>query len=176
MWNCAKPLTFPGCGQPALREVAHPCELFDTDFESDPAQRLKMPGAFKPPCPPALLPPKRPCGIRAYKTPVRPRWGLCFTATAEPVLQDRPARHAPLRVQPGDHVGVTVGFRSIGKCQGIRASRRNTHGFFFRRVRHSSRPISGPGTGRARCASRRRASVTTSRRSDIALGTGTGTD
>jgi hypothetical protein len=22
--------------------------------------------------------PKRPCGIRAYKTPARPRWGLCF--------------------------------------------------------------------------------------------------
>ena len=47
-------------------------ELFDTDSESDPAQRQQMPGAFKPPAP------KRPCGIRAYKTPARPRWGLCF--------------------------------------------------------------------------------------------------
>jgi hypothetical protein len=32
-----------------------------------------MPGAFKPP-----RPPKRLCGIRAYETPARPRWGLCF--------------------------------------------------------------------------------------------------
>ena len=47
-------------------------ELFDTDSESDPAQSQQMLGAFKPPAP------KRPCGIRAYKTLARPRWGLCF--------------------------------------------------------------------------------------------------
>jgi hypothetical protein len=47
-------------------------ELFYTDSESDPAHSQQMPGALKP------RPPKRPCGIRAYKTPARPRWGLCF--------------------------------------------------------------------------------------------------
>jgi hypothetical protein len=46
-------------------------ELFDTDSESDPAQN-KCRALSSPP------PPKRPCGIRAYKTPARPRWGLCF--------------------------------------------------------------------------------------------------
>ena len=44
---------FPGCGQPALREVAHPCDLFDTDSESDPAQRFKDAGRFQAPRPQA---------------------------------------------------------------------------------------------------------------------------
>jgi hypothetical protein len=60
-------------------------ELFDTDSESDPAQRQQMPGAFKPP-----RPPKRLCGIRAYKTPARPRWGLCFVCGgSRPPYRDR---------------------------------------------------------------------------------------
>jgi hypothetical protein len=92
-------------------------------------------------------------------------YGVADAATHE---GHRAGRHAPLRVQPGDRRGVTVRFsmvfRCIGKCQGIRASRRNTRGFFFRWVRLSSRSISGLGTGSTRCASRRRASVTTSRR------------
>jgi hypothetical protein len=57
------------------RELSHfstaaQSELFYTDSENDPAQIEKMPGAFKPPAP------QRPCGIRAYKTPARPSWGL----------------------------------------------------------------------------------------------------
>jgi hypothetical protein len=57
------------------RELSHfstaaRSELFYTDSENEPAQIEKMPGAFKPPAP------QRPCGIRAYKTPARPSWGL----------------------------------------------------------------------------------------------------
>jgi hypothetical protein len=31
-------------------------------------------------------PPKRPCGIRAYKTPARPRWGLCFCVSRPNII------------------------------------------------------------------------------------------
>jgi hypothetical protein len=56
------------CGKRHLRTTVdnqlqngatHPCELFDTDSENDPAQGQQMPGAFSPPAP------QRPCGIRA---------------------------------------------------------------------------------------------------------------
>ena len=42
--------------------------------------KKKMPGAFKAPAP------QRPCGIRAYKTPARPSWGLFhFRLASSPV-------------------------------------------------------------------------------------------
>ena len=44
-------------------------ELFYTDSANDPAQ-FKDAGRFQAPAP------QRPCGIRAYKTPARPSWGL----------------------------------------------------------------------------------------------------
>jgi hypothetical protein len=43
-------------------------ELFDTDSEGDRSQSQHMLGP--------QAPPQRPCGIRAYKTPARPRWDL----------------------------------------------------------------------------------------------------
>ena len=70
------------------KRVTHPCELFDTESENDLAQGQQMLGAFKPPAP------KRLCGIRAYKTSARPRWGLCFLSSS------RAYRSAPARA-PG---------------------------------------------------------------------------
>src|SRR5271163_3673595 len=41
---------FPNRGDPAFKSGhAFPCELFDTDSESDPAQSQQMPGAFQAP-------------------------------------------------------------------------------------------------------------------------------
>jgi hypothetical protein len=37
-------------------------------------------------------PPKRPCGIRAYKTPARPRWGLCFCVSGGRILSPNVCR------------------------------------------------------------------------------------
>jgi len=48
------------------------------------AIRLKVSRCWALPSPP---PPKRPRGIRAYKAPARPRWGLCFCLSGWPSLR-----------------------------------------------------------------------------------------
>jgi hypothetical protein len=86
--------------------------------------------------------------------------------------------HSPLFIRTNQYITAVWAstsssrrsFRSSGKCQVIKASHRNTRGFFFRWARHSFHGLfpalvpgphaAPPGGGRA--------TVTTSRRSDIA--------
>jgi len=62
-------------------------ELFDTDSESDPAQRQQMPGAFKPPAPQSA------CAVYVRtRPPARPRCGLCFCVSGGRILSPNVCR------------------------------------------------------------------------------------
>jgi hypothetical protein len=73
--------------------------------------------------------------------------------------------HSPLFIRTNQYITAVWGFDFFlsalisiyRQVSGLKASRRNTRGFFFRWARLSSRSISRPGTGPARCASQRRA-------------------
>src|ERR1700726_1267870 len=73
---------------------------------------LKVTNAGRFQAPP---PPKRLCGIRAYKTSARPRWGLCFTAACIRCPSAAPCRVRPrLRLQAAESSPYGVG--CVGGC------------------------------------------------------------
>jgi hypothetical protein len=76
-------------------------------------------------------PPKRLCGIRAYKTSARPRWGLCFTAACircpstapcrvrpRLTLQAAELRHLPMEPRTVLRIALAIGCRTLAESVG----------------------------------------------------------
>jgi hypothetical protein len=87
-------------------------ELFDTDSESDPAQRQQMPGAFKPPAPQSA------CAVYVRtRPPARPRWGLCFCVSGGRILSPNVCR---ARISHLSAVDVSDGsIASFERCRHV---------------------------------------------------------
>src|ERR1700686_2912910 len=64
------------------KRVTHPCELFDTESETDLAQGQQMPGAFKPPRPPSA------CAVYVRTRPQRGLAGVFAFVCREDVPTD----------------------------------------------------------------------------------------
>jgi hypothetical protein len=102
----------PPVGSQLQNRATHPCELFDTDSESDPAQRQQMPGAFKPPAPQSA------CAVYVRtRPPARPRWGLCFCVSGGRILSPNVCR---ARISHLSAVDVSDGsIASFERCRHV---------------------------------------------------------